>query len=50
MQLALANPRATVLEKLDNSNFLSELGLEWIFMTVGEAIQVCSILTTQQDA
>jgi len=50
MQLALANPMATIFDKLDSSNLLLELELEWIFMTIGEAIQVCSILMTQQDA
>ncbi|KAG0555902.1 hypothetical protein KC19_11G011200 [Ceratodon purpureus] len=50
IQLAFANPGTSVLRKLDNSDFLARLGSEWVFMTVGEAIQVCSILMNHQDA
>lgn len=47
-QLALTNPTTTIIERLDNSNFLSQLGFEWMFMTVGEVVQVCSLLIDQQ--
>lgn len=42
MQLALANPAASVIEKLHASSFIDEIGQDQIFLTVGEAVQVCS--------
>lgn len=42
-QLAFANPGSQVIQKFDSSGLLEELGSEWIFFTVGEAVQVCSM-------
>ncbi|GLJ49908.1 hypothetical protein SUGI_1060950 [Cryptomeria japonica] len=42
IQLALANPVKIVLDKLHASKFIDELGEEWIFLTVAEAVQTCS--------
>ena len=46
-QLAFANPGALVITKLDDSKFLAHLGSEWVFFTVSEAIQVCTMLLNQ---
>uniref|UniRef100_A0A7I4E5H9 STAS domain-containing protein n=1 Tax=Physcomitrium patens TaxID=3218 RepID=A0A7I4E5H9_PHYPA len=43
IQLAFANPGSQVIQKFDSSGLLEELGSEWIFFTVGEAVQVCSM-------
>lgn len=48
-QLAISNPRASVMEKLHSSNFLIHLGIEWIFMSIDEAVQVCSTLQNQES-
>ncbi|KAJ7566158.1 hypothetical protein O6H91_02G090500 [Diphasiastrum complanatum] len=44
IQLVLANPGASVMEKFQLSSFIDYLGEEWFFLTVGEAVQVCSTL------
>lgn len=41
-QLALANPGRSVIDKLFASKFVDTIGQEWIFLTVGEAVQTCS--------
>lgn len=38
MQLALANPAGSVMEKLHQSNILESFGLEGLYLTVEEAI------------
>ncbi|KAL0390976.1 UNVERIFIED_CONTAM: Sulfate transporter 3.1 [Sesamum calycinum] len=43
-QLALANPGAEVMKKLNKSKFLETLGQEWIFLTVGEAVGACNYM------
>ncbi|KAG0562644.1 hypothetical protein KC19_9G162200 [Ceratodon purpureus] len=50
IQLAFANPGALVITKLDDSKFLAHLGSEWLFFTVSEAIQVCTMLLNQSAA
>lgn len=42
LQLALANPGRAVIDKLFSSKFVDTIGQEWIFLTVGEAVQTCS--------
>lgn len=42
LQLALANPGRSVIDKLFASKFVDTIGQEWIFLTVGEAVQTCS--------
>ncbi|KAH7290821.1 hypothetical protein KP509_30G065700 [Ceratopteris richardii] len=44
IQLALANPGTGVIQKLNDSGFVDVLGQQWIFLTVGEAVQFCSRL------
>ena len=38
------------MTKLDDSKFLEHLGSEWVFFTVGEAIQVCNMLKNRTAA
>lgn len=38
MQLVLANPVASVMEKLHESNILESFGLEGVYLSVGEAV------------
>ncbi|CAA0832138.1 Sulfate transporter 3.1 [Striga hermonthica] len=42
LKLALANPGAEVMKKLNNSKFLERMGQEWIFLTVDDAIGACN--------
>lgn len=44
IQLAFANPGTGVIQKLNDAGFVDALGQEWFFLTVGEAVQVCSRL------
>lgn len=45
LQLVLANPKGEVVKKLTRSNFIGEyLGKEWMFLTVGEAVEACSYM------
>lgn len=50
VQLALANPGCLVIGKLDDAQFLQTLGSEWVFLTVGEGIQVCKMLLHRTTA
>lgn len=43
-QLVLVNPVAEVMKKLEKSKFLETLGMEWIFLTVEEAVRACSYM------
>ncbi|XP_011082583.1 sulfate transporter 3.1-like [Sesamum indicum] len=43
-KLALANPGAEVMKKLNKSKFLETLGQEWLFLTVGEAVGACNYM------
>ena len=42
MQLAMANPGTEVAQKLNESGVMDRVGREWFFVTVGEAVDVCS--------
>lgn len=42
LKLALVNPGSEMMKKLNRSKFLEEIGEEWIFLTVGEAIGSCN--------
>lgn len=44
IQLAFANPGTGVIQKLNEAGFVDVLGQQWFFLTVGEAVQVCSRL------
>ncbi|KAK6120065.1 hypothetical protein DH2020_046195 [Rehmannia glutinosa] len=44
LKLALVNPGAEVMKKLNKSKFLETLGHEWIFLTVGEAVGACNYI------
>eukprot|EP00246_Nothoceros_aenigmaticus_P011177 TRINITY_DN2953_c0_g1_i1.p1 TRINITY_DN2953_c0_g1~~TRINITY_DN2953_c0_g1_i1.p1 ORF type:complete len:672 (-),score=102.78 TRINITY_DN2953_c0_g1_i1:490-2505(-) len=44
IQLCISNPGSTVLEKFIAGHFLERLGQEWVFLTVGEAVNVTKAL------
>lgn len=44
MQLLLANPRSEVIKKLNNSKFIENIGQEWIYLTVAEAVAACNFM------
>ncbi|KAM3326079.1 sulfate transporter 3.1 [Capsicum chacoense] len=44
LKLVLANPGAEVMKKLNKSKFIETLGQEWIFLTVGEAVESCNYM------
>ncbi|KAH6823412.1 sulfate transporter 3 [Perilla frutescens var. hirtella] len=44
IKLAMVNPGAEVIKKLNKSKFLETIGQEWIFLTVGEAVGACNYL------
>ncbi|XP_047957079.1 sulfate transporter 3.1-like [Salvia hispanica] len=44
LKLVLVNPVAEVMKKLEKSKFLETLGMEWIFLTVEEAVRACSYM------
>jgi len=41
LQLAIANPRWKVINKLKVAKFVDELGKGWIFLSVGDAVDAC---------
>lgn len=41
MQIVLANPGSEIMKKLDSSKVLEQIGHEWVFPTVGEAVASC---------
>ncbi|KAF5207791.1 Sulfate transporter [Thalictrum thalictroides] len=41
LTLVLANPGGEVLKKFDKCKFIEEIGQEWIYLTVGEAVRAC---------
>ncbi|KAK9083731.1 hypothetical protein Scep_030202 [Stephania cephalantha] len=43
-QLVLANPGSEVMKKLDKSNMMEEIGQEWIYLTVAEAVGACNFM------
>ncbi|KAL3336398.1 hypothetical protein AABB24_032241 [Solanum stoloniferum] len=44
LKLVLANPGAEVMKKLNKSKFIETLGQEWMFLTVGEAVEACNYM------
>ncbi|GER24861.1 sulfate transporter [Striga asiatica] len=44
LKLALANPGAEVMKKLDKSKFLERMGQDWIFLTVEDAVGACNYM------
>ncbi|XP_042514628.1 sulfate transporter 3.1-like [Macadamia integrifolia] len=44
LKMVLANPGSEVMKKLDKSKFLENLGQEWIYLTVGEAVGGCNFM------
>ncbi|KAG8473903.1 hypothetical protein CXB51_033773 [Gossypium anomalum] len=42
LKLVLANPGAELMKKLNKSKFLENIGQEWIYLTVGEAVEACN--------
>jgi len=41
LQLAMVNPRWLVIHKLKLALFVDKIGKEWVFLTVGEAVDAC---------
>ncbi|KAL5128649.1 Low affinity sulfate transporter 3 [Glycine soja] len=39
--LAMVNPRWLVIHKLKLAHFVDKIGKEWVFLTVGEAVDAC---------
>ncbi|XP_073150764.1 sulfate transporter 3.1-like [Henckelia pumila] len=44
LKLALANPGAEVMKKLNKSKFLETIGQDWVFLTVEEAVGACNYM------
>ncbi|KAL5849847.1 hypothetical protein ACOSQ4_007860 [Xanthoceras sorbifolium] len=44
LKLVLANPRSEVIKKLDKSKFIENIGQEWIYLTVQEAVATCNFM------
>ncbi|XP_068650201.1 sulfate transporter 3.1-like [Aristolochia californica] len=44
LKLALANPGSEVMKKLDRAKFIEQIGQEWIYLTVGEAVIACNFM------
>ncbi|XP_073282155.1 sulfate transporter 3.1-like [Primulina huaijiensis] len=44
LKLALANPGAEVIKKLNKAKFIETIGQEWLFLTVGEAVGACNYM------
>jgi low affinity sulfate transporter 2 len=41
LQLAMVNPRWLVIHKLKLAHFVDKIGKQWVFLTVGEAVDAC---------
>ncbi|KAK7301262.1 hypothetical protein RJT34_12123 [Clitoria ternatea] len=41
VDLAMVNPRWLVIHKLKLAHFVDKIGKEWVFLTVGEAVDAC---------
>lgn len=50
IQLAFANPDTQVIQKFEASGFLATLGHEWVFFSVAEAVQVCTVMLNKSSA
>ncbi|KAF5455002.1 hypothetical protein F2P56_024621 [Juglans regia] len=44
LKLVLANPGGEVMKKLNKSKFIENIGQEWIYLTVGEAVGACNYM------
>ncbi|KAI3870828.1 hypothetical protein MKX03_006812 [Papaver bracteatum] len=44
LKFVLANPGSEVMKKLDKSDLLEEIGQEWIYLTVGDAVGACNFM------
>ncbi|KAF3960483.1 hypothetical protein ACB098_10G073700 [Castanea mollissima] len=44
LKLVLANPGSEVMKKLNKSKFIDNIGQEWIYLTVGEAVGACNYM------
>nr|DAD47924.1 TPA_asm: hypothetical protein HUJ06_017861 [Nelumbo nucifera] len=44
LKLALVNPGSEVMKKLDKSKFLEDIGQEWVYLTVAEAVGACNFM------
>ncbi|OVA15536.1 STAS domain [Macleaya cordata] len=44
LKLVLANPGGEVMVKLDKSKFIESIGREWIYLTVGDAVEACNFM------
>lgn len=44
IKLILANPGSEVMNKLDRAKFVELIGHEWIFLTVGKAVEACNFM------
>ncbi|KAJ8899359.1 hypothetical protein K2173_018333 [Erythroxylum novogranatense] len=44
LKLVLANPGAEVMKKLNKSKFIENIGQDWIFLTVREAVGACQFV------
>ena len=40
----MANPGSEVMKKLNKSKFIDNIGQEWIYLTVGEAVGACNYM------
>ncbi|GAU45646.1 hypothetical protein TSUD_400830 [Trifolium subterraneum] len=41
VELAMVNPRWLVIHKLKLAHFVDKIGKQWVFLTVGEAVDAC---------
>lgn len=44
LKLVLANPGGEVMKKLNKSQFIENMGQNWIYLTVGEAVGACTYM------
>lgn len=44
LKLVLANPGSEVIKKLNKSELMDKIGQEWIYLTVGEAVEACNFM------
>ncbi|CAB4321964.1 unnamed protein product [Prunus armeniaca] len=44
LQLVLANPGSEVMKKMNKSELLENLGQEWIYLTVADAVAACNFM------
>ncbi|CAM6093612.1 unnamed protein product [Calypogeia fissa] len=49
IQITFANPGSGVIEKFENGGLVNLIGQEWFFVSVGEAVQVLSIIVKRNS-